>query len=194
MQTINYIQHLNGIFEKFAIDKRLNPTHVSLYFALFTLWNSHYFVSEFFINREEVMLLSKIGAKSTYHRCIKQLSHWRYIRYEPSHNPFKGSRVKMFNFGTSIEQAFSQRSSKIWTSSEQVLGSHHTQIETSSEQEVGRYNKHIQTVENNKNSNKQKDFKNLSFKGLKNESKQPPAEPNTDNLRTSNHKNYGEPL
>ena len=194
METINYIGHLNGIFEKFAIDKRLNPTHVSLYFALFTLWNSNYFRKEFFINREEVMLLSKIGAKSTYHRCIKQLSHWRYIRYEPSHNPFKGSRIKMFNFGTSNEQALDQYLPKFWTSSEQVVNSCRTQIETSSEQAVGRYIKHIQTVENKKNSNKQKDFKNLSFKDFKKENKHPPSVPNTDNLHIANKKNYSEPL
>ena len=148
METINYIQHLNGIFEKFAIDKRLNPTHVSLYFALFTLWNSHFFRKDFFINREEVMLLAKIGSKSTYHRCIKQLSHWRYIKYEPSHNPFKGSRIKMFSFGTSTGQEADKYLPNFCTSSGQVVDPCRTQIETSSGQVVGRYIKHIQTVKN----------------------------------------------
>lgn len=43
---------------------------------------------------------SKIGSTTTYHRCIKELSHWKYISYYPSHNPFKGSSVKLFQFGT----------------------------------------------------------------------------------------------
>ena len=50
------------------------------------------------------MKFSKIGSNTTYHRCIKELSHWKYIRYSPSHNPFKGSKVKLFNFSTSDKQ------------------------------------------------------------------------------------------
>ena len=51
------------------------------------------------------MQLSKIGSKSTYHRCIKELNHWKYIVYFPSHNPYRGSKIKMFKFETSTEQA-----------------------------------------------------------------------------------------
>ena len=51
------------------------------------------------------MKFSKIGSNTTYHRCIKELSHWKYILYSPSHNPFKGSKVKLFNFSTSDKQA-----------------------------------------------------------------------------------------
>jgi len=104
MAEINYIKHLNGIFRQFSKDNRLNPTHISLYIALFQLWNHNRFPKDFFINREEVMSFSKIGSKSTYHRCIKELSHWKYILYSPSHNPFKGSRVELFQFRTSDSQ------------------------------------------------------------------------------------------
>ena len=98
---MNYIKHLNAIMKQISNDSRLNPTHISLYFALFYIWNYNRFPKDFFINREEVMSQSKIGSKSTYHRCVKELSHWKYIVYSPSHNPFKGSRVKLFQFGTS---------------------------------------------------------------------------------------------
>ena len=95
---MNYIRHLNSIFELFAKDSRLNPTHISLYIALFQLWNINRFIDTFYINREEVMRIAKIGSKNTYHRCLKELDHWKYIRYLPSHNPYKGSRVHMLNF------------------------------------------------------------------------------------------------
>ena len=101
---LNYIKHLNGIFHQFSKDTRLNPTHISLYVALFQFWNYNRFPDEFYINREEVMKFSKIGSNTTYHRCIKELSHWKYILYKPSHNPFKGSKVKLFNFSTSDKQ------------------------------------------------------------------------------------------
>lgn len=104
MQEINYIKHLNAVFNQFSKDSRLNPTHISLYIALFQLWNLNRFLEEFFINRDEVMQLSKIGSKSTYHRCIKELNHWKYIVYFPSHNPYRGSKIKMLKFGTSSGQ------------------------------------------------------------------------------------------
>jgi len=139
LEQVNYIKHLNAVFLQFSKDSRLNPTHISLYVALFQLWNNYHFPMEFYINREEAMQFSKIGSKTTYHRCIKELHHWKYLIYEPSHNPFKGSRIKMFNFGTSDGQA---------------LYSSRTSIETSNGQAVVSINKHIQTVKNNTNDNK----------------------------------------
>ncbi len=104
MNKTNYIKHINGVFLQFYKDNRLNPTHISMYLALFNIWNYNRFPDIFYINREEVMKYSKIGSKSTYHRCIKELSYWKYILYIPSHNPFKGSQIKMFNFETSSNQ------------------------------------------------------------------------------------------
>ncbi|MBO0356027.1 hypothetical protein J0656_18560 [Muricauda ruestringensis] len=139
MEQINYIKHLNAVFLQFSKDGRLNPTHISLYVALFQLWNNYHFPDNFHINREEVMQFSKIGSKTTYHRCIKELHHWKYLLYEPSHNPFHGSKIKMFNFGTSDGQA---------------LYPSHTIIGTSNGQAVVPINKHIQTGINNTNGNK----------------------------------------
>jgi hypothetical protein len=178
MGEINYIRHLNSVFIQFSKDSRLNPTHISLYIALFQLWNLNRFLEEFFINRDEVMQLSKIGSKSTYHRCIKELNHWKYIVYFPSHNPYRGSKIKMLKFGTS---------------SGQVVGHNSTQIETSTGQALVPIYKHIQTIEN-KNSNKQKNFKNSDFNDSENNNKHNSSVPNTDNLKTIKNKNYNEPL
>ncbi|AEM71532.1 hypothetical protein Murru_2494 [Allomuricauda ruestringensis DSM 13258] len=179
MEDVNYIKHLNGVFEQFSKDSRLNPTHISLYIALFQFWNTNYFKSEFFINRDEVMQCAKIGSKSTYHRCIKELDHWSYIVYTPSHNPFKGSRIKMFDFGTSAGQA---------------VDPSRTDIGTSSGQAVVPINKHIQTLKNQKNNNKPRNFKKLDFDGLENRNKQKTTVPYQDNLKTKKQKNYNEPL
>lgn len=139
MDQVNYIKHLNGVFLQFSKDSRLNPTHISLYIALFQLWNQNRFPEEFYINRSEVMQFSRIGSKTTYHRCIRELSHWKYILYSPSHNPFKGSRIRLFNFGTSDGQ---------------VLYPCSTNIETSSGQALVSIYKHNKQIENNKNINK----------------------------------------
>jgi hypothetical protein len=101
---MNYIKHLNGVYIQFSKDNRLNPTHISLYIALFQLWNYNRFPAEFHISREEIMKLSKIGSTATYHKCIKELNYWKYIIYKPSHNLFKGSKVKLFNFESSYKE------------------------------------------------------------------------------------------
>lgn len=111
---MNYIKHLNSVFELFTRDSRLNPTHISLYMALFQFWNINRFPEVFYINREEVMVMAKIGSKATYHRCLRRLHDWKYIRYLPSHNPYKGSQIQMLKFGTSS-------GSNTGTSSEQVV-------------------------------------------------------------------------
>lgn len=103
------------------MDDRLHATHVSLYISLFTLWNLNRFDNPISINREEVMKISKIGSKHTYHKCLKQLHEYGYLRYLPSHNPLRGSHVHMFNFSTSNEQAMNHTRDKIGTSSEQAL-------------------------------------------------------------------------
>ena len=100
MADVNYIKHLNAVFALFQKDTRLNPTHISLYLAFFQIWNHNRFRESFHVNREDVMQLSKIGSKSTYHRCTKQLHHYKYLIYLPSHNPFKGSVIKMLNFSS----------------------------------------------------------------------------------------------
>ncbi|MDN3664085.1 hypothetical protein ACFFU1_11455 [Algibacter miyuki] len=114
---MNYIKHLNMCFEKFQEDTRLNPTHISLYMALFHFWNIYKFPETFYINRHEVMKLSKIGSKATYHRCLKKLSDWKFINYMPSHNPYKGSEIKILILGTTSKQVIN----KLKTSTEQAL-------------------------------------------------------------------------
>ena len=107
---MNYIKLLNAAFEKFFFDDRLNPTHISLYMALFQEWNSSRFADEFYVNRRDLMRVAKIGSKSTYHRCVTELDAWNYLSYFPSNNPYKGSKIKMSNIGTSDEPVTGQYS------------------------------------------------------------------------------------
>ncbi len=194
MKDINYIRHLNQVFELFSRDSRLNPSHISLYVALFHIWNHNFFMKEFYLNREEVMQYSKIGSKSTYHRCIKELSHWKYLLYSPSYNHFKGSRIMMFDFGTSNGPGLVPNRPKTGTGGGQELVSIHPKNETGGGQELVSINKHIQTIKNNKNKYKQENFKNFDFIDFKNDDKLTSTVPNQDNLKTTSNKNYNQPL
>jgi hypothetical protein len=179
LEAINYIKHLNAIFVHISKDSRLNPTHISLYFALFYLWNINYFRDEFYINRDDVMGLSKIGSRTTYHRCIKELHHWRYFEYLPSYNGFHGSKIRMFNFCTTDGQAVDSSQTKICTSDGQALVS---------------INKHIQTVTNKKKQNKPEILNFFNSHFSKNQSKLQADDQFLDNLKTATDKNYNEPL
>ncbi|MBL7893623.1 MAG: transcriptional regulator [Bacteroidia bacterium] len=119
---MNYIRHLNTFFEKASQDDRLNPTHISLYMALFQYWNINRFRNPVSISRHQLMKVSKIGSRVTYNRCLRQLHMFNYINYIPSHNPFKGSLVNMINFCTSTEQALINNMIKSGPSIEQLVG------------------------------------------------------------------------
>jgi ABC-type antimicrobial peptide transport system permease subunit len=136
---MNYIKHLTGFFEKVALDRTLNPTHISLYIALFQFWNCNRFKNPISISRDEVMRISKISSKATYHKCLKNLHALGYIDYQPSYNPFRGSHVILFNFSEDLKPfSKSERKPKYEPKnelvSEQALNKSFTSSETSVEQ------------------------------------------------------------
>ncbi|MBP7612700.1 MAG: hypothetical protein KA753_06030 [Paludibacter sp.] len=118
---MNYILQLSGFFQKVAVDNRLNPTHVSLYMAIFQFWNAGRFQNPVSVSRQELMRISKISAKATYHKCIKDLHNFGYIQYFPSFNPFTGSLVYLFDFQSGTRPINEPDQTKIETSIEQVL-------------------------------------------------------------------------
>ena len=157
---MNYIKLLNAAFEKFYFDDRLNPSHISLYMALFQEWNSCRFMDEFYVNRRDLMRCAKIGSKSTYHRCIVELDSWQYLSYFPSNNPYKGSKIKMAILGTSDEPDTGRYSPKL-----EQLAEHYRPIE-----EPVVYQHHpnngqalVSTINNTKQVNNIKQPKGLSL-------------------------------
>lgn len=97
---MNYIKHLNKVMQRFYEDDRLLSTHISLYMALFHVWNKNRFTNPVSIIRTEVMKAAKISSLSTYTKCLRQLHDWQYLEYLPSFNPSLGSRVNLYNFCT----------------------------------------------------------------------------------------------
>jgi len=117
---MNYIRHLAGFFDRVAKDDRLGPLHVSMYVSLFQFWNASRFKNPISISRSELMRVSKICSKATYHKCIKELNEYGYLRYQPSFNPIRGSLVYLFNFESGGEPLNELRHTKIKTASGQV--------------------------------------------------------------------------
>ena len=161
----NYIRHLNAFFEQVRKERRLHANHVSLYLALFHVWNCHRFQNPFPILREEVMGLSCIGSRATYVRCLKHLHHCGYISYVPAKQAYAPSYVSIvppagFIWPGNEPQRLLKSEPHMWPNSGPRSGP-----------KVGHFNKHI-------NNNKQEGENRLP----------PPAKKNkneTENLQVS---------
>lgn len=104
-QNVNYIEHQKTVYLKLSEDKRISAIHISLYMALFMIWNDCGFETELSINRNDVMKLSKIGSANTYTASLKELHELGYINYNPSFNPLKGSKVTIITFDKGSDKA-----------------------------------------------------------------------------------------
>ena len=101
---MNYIKLLAGFFEKVSIDDRLNPSHISMYVSIFQLWNANRFKNPISISRSMIMRVCKVSSNATYHKCIRELNEFGYLKYVPSYNPYKGSIVFLFDLYTYYEE------------------------------------------------------------------------------------------
>ena len=72
-------------------DSRITVWHLVLYVTLVCHWELQDFQTPFSITRRQVMRLSHIGSIPTYHKYLKDLIGFGYIRYESSFHPVQGS-------------------------------------------------------------------------------------------------------
>ncbi len=94
---MNYINHLNGFFNKANADGRMKPNHISLYMILFNNWNSNRFNNPTSIPKEKIMKSSKINSNTTYYKCLKELQVFGFIEHIPTYNPHLNSNVVMID-------------------------------------------------------------------------------------------------
>ena len=104
MSEVNYISHLNGVLRKFADDDNISSSHRSLYLAFFELWNQKRFPKTIMLNSKQVMALAKIRSRTTYHKLLRELINWGYLKYHPSTSPQMGSLIEMSRFDTHPDQ------------------------------------------------------------------------------------------
>lgn len=78
--------------ERIQEDSRISPAHISLYVALVCAASRGLTLLVF---RTEMAPRCKIAGPGTYHRCIRDLHEFGYLRYYPSYNHFVGSLVEL---------------------------------------------------------------------------------------------------
>lgn len=88
-------QLLEYFLDASSNDPRIGPVHISLYVALHHSWNQHGCLSPFAISTPEIMKTSRIYARTTYNKIMKELNAYGYIRYLPSKYALKQSMVHL---------------------------------------------------------------------------------------------------
>jgi hypothetical protein len=87
-----YLQLARDFFIATIRDVRISPVHISLYMALLNCYCQQ-LNNPIYIFSTQVMPLAKISGPATYHRTIRQLHEYGYIRYVPSYYHLLGSLV-----------------------------------------------------------------------------------------------------
>jgi len=76
-------------------DPRIRITHIAVYTVLFQQWAACGCAKSMGIVSSEIMEKSKISSTATYHRAIRALHEYGYIRYYPSYNNKRKSQVSL---------------------------------------------------------------------------------------------------
>ncbi|SRR6266536_1016546 len=91
------IKSLSNFLSAISDDPRINITHISIYAALLKTWHDHKYENPMSVFAYEVMRSAKISGSATYHKSIKELHEYGYVKYIPSYNHFIGSTIYILN-------------------------------------------------------------------------------------------------
>ncbi|SDW50292.1 hypothetical protein SAMN05444410_103138 [Hydrobacter penzbergensis] len=85
--------YLSDFFEAIGTDARISITHIGIYAALLQYRVQNDFANPIQAFSHEILTIAKLSSAITYHKCVRELSEYGYIRYEPSFNKNKGSKI-----------------------------------------------------------------------------------------------------
>jgi hypothetical protein len=90
---MEFLKPLSDFFSAIEDDPRISITHIGIYAALLQYWSDHQNENPVQVFSYQIMRIAKISSAITYHKCVKELSEYGYIKYEPSFNRKKGSKI-----------------------------------------------------------------------------------------------------
>ena len=85
---------VDHFLRKASNDNRMQPSHVSLFMAMFYYSPDDAPEGFFKVSRKKLMCFSRIKS-ATYHKCIRELVAYGYIIYQPSYDPYRASMVSL---------------------------------------------------------------------------------------------------
>jgi hypothetical protein len=84
---------IDNFLERAANDRRLLPSHLSLFMAIFYYRPAGTTTESFHVCRRDLMRFARIKSIVTYHKCLNDLVEYDYIGYNPTYNRFLASQV-----------------------------------------------------------------------------------------------------
>jgi hypothetical protein len=90
---MNSIPELANFFYAIREDPRIGPVHISLYMAIIQEWSINDCKDPIRVYSRDLMQLAKISGIATYHRSVRDLNDFGYIKYQPSYNRFSKSLI-----------------------------------------------------------------------------------------------------
>jgi hypothetical protein len=87
------LKPLTAFFNAIAKDGRISNTHIGIYAALLQYWKMNEFANPIEAFSYEMMEVARVSSPSTYHKCVRDLHDFGYIRYDPSFKHNQRSKV-----------------------------------------------------------------------------------------------------
>lgn len=87
------IKIIGEFFSKIGKDPRIGISHIGLFVTLVSVWRTQEFAKPIESYSSEIMPLAKISSSATYHKLIRDLDRFGYIKYEPSFYKGKASKI-----------------------------------------------------------------------------------------------------
>lgn len=86
------LEAINNFYETIADDNRIGYSHISLYVALLYYIQDKPLQNPLHIYRNKIMQTARMSRR-TYNKCMRELVDYGYLKYEPSSNPARGSKI-----------------------------------------------------------------------------------------------------
>lgn len=90
------LKPLSDFFLAIEKDFRISTTHIAIYVALLQYRIDKGFINPIQVFSQEAALLAKVSSPYTYFKCVRELSEYGYIKYEPSFKKTQGSKIYFF--------------------------------------------------------------------------------------------------
>jgi len=84
---------LSAFFDAIANDYRISSTHISVFAALLHYRKDKGFTNPIYAYSSDIMRIAKLSAAKTYRKCVRELSDYGYLKYEPSFKKNRASRI-----------------------------------------------------------------------------------------------------
>ena len=94
---MNPLGLINSFLQASSSDCKVGPAHIALYLAIIKCGIDQECGTTVVLNIAALMQTAKIYSERTYHKVMRELSEYGYLKYMPSTNRWTKSMVQLTN-------------------------------------------------------------------------------------------------